>query len=861
DNPIVVENRSAGTTTWMHGPLNADDTNLQIKGYWSSTSVRPGDSITLFVTVTPAQTFTLDLFRMGWYGGAGGRQRLHLGPLDGITQRACVPDPQTGLIECGWTPTYALTIPADWTSGMYLGLLTNAAGYQNHVLFVVRDDRPAPYLYQMNIATDQAYNNFPNDGLTGKSLYSFNSFGPLTMSGETRAVKVSFDRPYADFGFKQIDTLEFIRWIEREGYDVTYSTSIDTHERGSALLQHRAFLSVGHDEYWSKEMRDAVEAARDAGVNLAFFAADAAAWQIRFEPSTAGVPDRVIAEYRSAALDPVQGPATTVRFRDPPLDRPEQTLVGVISEGMISGGTPLADYVVTNSSHWLYTGTGFHDGDTVPGIVGYEMDRFLTGYPAPAGTMRTLLSASPYTDFAGVSRVANSSIYRAPSGAWVFASGTIGWSRGLDGLWYQRADARIQRTARNLLDAFVNGPPVTSLQLAIDGPIRSTKPFPIVVVAIDAVGDVATRYDGTVHFTSSDTATGVSLPADATLANGRGGFAATLVTLGAQTITVSDSARGLATTAGLDVRPAPATHFVVTAPANATAGASFAFAVSAQSDTGSVDTDYAGVVHVTTSDPIAPSLPPDAMLSGGAGTFTVTLARAGAQTVTATDTANTTLTGQAPVAVRAAAASHLVLTTVATATAGATFTGTIAARDPFDNVDTAYAGTAHFTSTDTATGVVLPADAALANGAGTFSATLIRAGAQTITATDTAKPSITGGASLTVRAAPASRFAVTAPASTVAGTGFTLAVEARDPFGNVDTAYGGTLRFSSSDTAPQVVLPPYSPLVAGRGSFGATLVRAGSQTVTATDVASAGITGSATVAVAPAAAASLALDT
>src|SRR5437899_7739943 len=222
---------------------------------------------------------------MGWYQGLGGRLRLHTS-LTGISQTPCTPDATTGMIACSWSGTYSLTIPSDWVSGMYLGLLTNAAGYRNNTIFVVRDDRPAPFLYQQSVTTDQAYNNYPNDGRTGKSLYAFNSYGANTVSGQTRAVKVSFDRPYADSGTGNFVHWEinFIRWLERSGYDVTYSTDIDTHANGGELQNHKAFLSVGHDEYWSKEMFDAVEAARGVGVNLAFFGGDDVSVQVRCEP-------------------------------------------------------------------------------------------------------------------------------------------------------------------------------------------------------------------------------------------------------------------------------------------------------------------------------------------------------------------------------------------------------------------------------------------------------------------------------------------------------------------------------------------------------------------------------------------------
>ena len=108
--------------------------------------------------------------------------------------------------------------------------------------------------------------NYPNDNATGKSLYDYNGYGTATLTATARAVKVSFDRPYWGWGDGGFPTLEinFVRWLERSGYDISYSTDVDTHASGARLLNHKGFLSAGHDEYWSKPMRDAAEAARDA---------------------------------------------------------------------------------------------------------------------------------------------------------------------------------------------------------------------------------------------------------------------------------------------------------------------------------------------------------------------------------------------------------------------------------------------------------------------------------------------------------------------------------------------------------------------------------------------------------------------
>ena len=880
DNPVVVENQQAGSTGWQINPrMIADDATGQIKGYASLTSVSPGQSITFYVTVNPAQTYSIDVYRIGWYSGMGGRLRLHVSGQNGIQQSACTPNATTGLIACGWTPSYTFTVPADWTSGIYYTLLTNAAGYQNSIIFAVKDGRPAAFVYQQAVNTYQAYNNYPDDHVNGKSLYSFNSYGANTISGTTRAVKVSFDRPYSGEGSMYFFTFEInlVRWLEKNGYDVTYTTDVDTDANDGSLASHKGFLSAGHDEYWSKGMYDAALAARNAGVNLAFFGANAVYWQARYEASAGGAAKRILVCYKDPSTDPVRDATTTVQFRDPLVNRPEQTLMGVMfrDEVPFSAPDPVtgnyvpnnSPYVVTNSSHWLYAGTGFKDGDSVPKLVGYEMDRYDSSFPGPTGaTQWTFLSNSPYTgEFYGA-EYAQSSIYQAPSGAWVFASGTMSWSWGLDNYWYTYADPRIQRATANLLNAFLNGAPKTVHDLKVTAPANAAvgQAFTVGVTAEDASGSPVTTYTGTVHFATSDTGSGVVLPADSTLTNGQGSFSVTLATTGPQTITVSDAANSFSTTASVTVAAAvgPANHLVLATTATPTAGAAFSFTVTAQDSAGNTDTGYAGTVHFTSTDTSTGTvLPANATLTNGQGTFSATLFVAGAQTITATDTATASITGALNVSVRPAAASKLALTTGgAYPTAGTPLSFTATALDQYGNTDTAYAGTVHFTSSDTSTGVALPADATLTNGQGTFSATLIRAGVQTITATDNATASITGVLTVTVRAASATKFAASASTTTpTAGAAFSVTLKAQDQYGNTDTAYAGRAHFTSSDTSSGVVLPADSSLTNGQGTFSVTLTKAGAQTVTATDTATASITGSVSVTVKPGAAASLTL--
>jgi uncharacterized repeat protein (TIGR01451 family) len=267
-------------------------------------------------------------------------------------------------------------------------------------------------------------------------------------------------------------------------------------------------------------------------------------------------------------------------------------------------------------------------------------------------------------------------------------------------------------------------------------------PFNFTVQAL-AFNDTPTiLYDRIIHFTSTDPS--AVLPPDSTLTDGVGTFQATLNTVGAHTITATDTIASLMTNTSnpINVSLAPATHFAFTVLPPATAGSAFNFTITALDQFNNPAPGYTGTVHFTSSDGSA-TLPIDATLTNGTGTFSATFRSAGPQTITATDTVTGTIIGtSSPATVMAAAATHLSVTAAAAVTQGAPFNFTVTALDTFNNPDTGYAGTLHFTSSDGA--AVLPANSTLTNGTGTFSATLNTAGAQTITATDTVNAGITG---------------------------------------------------------------------------------------------------------------------
>src|SRR3954471_976080 len=258
---VAAENRRPGSADWE---ISRPALHREIEGYASRTSVNGGEPIDLFVSTT-ATRYTIDVFRMGWYAGAGARRLA--GPIvrNGVAQDMPQPDAISGLVECAWRDPYRLETrdeSGSWPSGIYLARLTTlpprpaeraniAAGLQSFIVFVVRDDaRPSALLFQSSVTTFAAYNNWG-----GKSLYAFNC-------NNAPARKVSFDRPYAvnPYGVRLDGAGDFlrrweynaVRFLQREGYDVAYTTDVDTHERpvvsADAPRHHRVFLSVGHDE-------------------------------------------------------------------------------------------------------------------------------------------------------------------------------------------------------------------------------------------------------------------------------------------------------------------------------------------------------------------------------------------------------------------------------------------------------------------------------------------------------------------------------------------------------------------------------------------------------------------------------------
>jgi hypothetical protein len=391
---------------------------------------------------------------------------------------------------------------------------------------------------------------------------------------------------------------------------------------------------------------------------------------------------------------------------------------------------------------------------------------------------------------------------------------------------------------------------------AVSAPASASSggPFSVTVTAENGLGQIVPNYTGTIQFSSSDQT--ASLPASYAFTAGDAGAhtftnAVTLFKSGNQTVTVADTinapGRGTAT---VTVSAGTVSQLVVTAPAAETAGSAFVFTVTAEDNANNVVPSYTGTVQFASSDGLAALPGSYAFTTGnlGVASFAAVLYTAGSQTLTATDVANSSLTSSVSVTVNPGAATHLGVTAGTSQTAGAAFTVTVSALDAFGNTATGYTGTVQFSSTDTKPG--LPASYTFKstdNGVHAFTngTTLVTAGTQSITATDTSKGTITGAQTgIVVSPAAASKFLIIGPSSASKGAGFIITVKIVDKYGNIVTGYNGTITFSSSDNAAnRPANYQFTSADGGVHQFIFTLNTTGTQSITATDTANSGLTG------------------
>jgi len=522
-NPIVCENSKTGTDPSVWDISGAGDASIQ--GFATDISVNVGSTIG-FKVDTNAKAYTIDIYRTGYYGGLGARFITSV-PVTATlpqTQPQCLTDVTTELYDCGnWAVSASWAVPSTAVSGVYVARLHRAdLDDSSHITFIVRNDAShSAILFQTSDPTWQAYNTYG-----GSNFYQGAANG--------RAYKISYNRPFAtrdhangrDFYFAS--EYAMVRFLERNGYDVSYQAGVDTDRYGSLLMNHKVFMSVGHDEYWSGAQRANVEAARDAGVNLAFFSGNEIYWRTRYENAAAGSPDayRTLVSYKetwsNAKIDP--SPEWTGTWRDPRFapttagaGRPENGLSGTL---YMSNDSDLAVTVSAEEGKlrlWRNTTLGSLAAGTTAALaahtVGYESDEDLDNGARPAGLVHlsTTTGAVPQylQDFGSVTTAGTTThhltLYRAASGARVFSAGSIQWAWGLDQTHDGNgapADARMQQAMVNLL-ADMSSQPSTLMTGLVTATASTDTTGPTATITSPAAG--ATIPNGT-----SVTATGTA---------------------------------------------------------------------------------------------------------------------------------------------------------------------------------------------------------------------------------------------------------------------------------------------------------------------------------------------------------------
>lgn len=429
---IEAENRRPGTTDWQLTFVRSQNFRSEmIEGYCSRTSVRAGEKIDIHLSAKPADRVTIDVYRIGYYGGKGGRQVGRFGPFPVKTQRTPEAGPNR-LRECAWDIATTLTIPNDWVSGVYVGKLSCVSHrYQSYIIFVVRDDRAADVMFQTSDTTWQAYNKWPEKD----SMYDSDPpHRPVTAT-----TRVSYDRPYGKYP-QVVDSAlsqgsgEFLLWeyplcywLEQHGYDVTYTSNIDTHADAKGLARVKCFISVGHDEYWSLAMYDHVQAAIKNGLNVAFLCGNSVSFVVPLDlRNRQDRPHRLL--YRAGIFGGVR-PGWFDRI---PYWKTEPWETHGPSENLLIGARTMepangsGNWIAKNTRHWLFEGTGMKDGDIIPGLVGWEHH----GDPASIPGLEVVAEGhvekadgerSPYA----------ATIYPGPKNNWVFNAATSFWSMGL----------------------------------------------------------------------------------------------------------------------------------------------------------------------------------------------------------------------------------------------------------------------------------------------------------------------------------------------------------------------------------------------------------------------------------------------
>lgn len=544
-NPVACENSKTGSpaSAWDVGA--GEGTTIQ--GFADPFSVNLGGTVNLKIE-SPAKSYTIDIYRMGYYGGDGARLITSITPNISVSQHqpSCATNTATGLIDCSnWGVSASWTVPTNMVSGVYFAhvVRTDGTSDENQIPFVVRSDSShSGILFETDDETWQAYNSWGGNSLyTGTATDTLNRYTSLDGG---RAEQVSYDRPFntrfntpsgQDFFF--YGEFPMIEFLEENGYDVSYidQGTVAGASGASLIEQHKILLKSGHDEYWTASEVANVTAARNAGVNLAFFTGNEVYWKTRFASDAAGESNRTLITYKesldSAQTDPTDPPTWTGAWWDPrfspPADggRPQNALTGqvwTVNDGTSALTVPYQDSALR---FWRNTSVAnLQSGQTATltsETLGYEWDQDLDNGFRPAGefdlSSTTITAPEVVTDYqedlAQETLTHHLTLYRAASGALVFEAGTVQWAWGLNSNHdgdQPAVNTAMQQATVNLLADMGNVQP-TTLMLGLVAATQSSDSTPpsSSITSPSAGASLANGSTVTISGTATDSGGGV----------------------------------------------------------------------------------------------------------------------------------------------------------------------------------------------------------------------------------------------------------------------------------------------------------------------------------------------------------------
>ena len=545
-NPVACENQLPGTPQSVWDSGTTDDTYIQ--GFADPFSVNVGGSIN-FKIDTAASSYSVDIYRMGYYGGDGARLITSIPANISVSnsQPACNTNTVTGLVDCGnWGVSATWNVPSTAVSGVYFAHIYTANDtHENQIPFVVTNNAStSKIVFMTSDETWQAYNDWG-----GYSVYTGNATGsPWCCSAldPGRATQVSYNRPFAtrydntggqDFFFSmEFPTIEF---LEEQGYDVSYTSEANVSAPGGAsmLEQHKAFLNAGHSEYWDSGARANLTAARNAGVSVALFTGNTMWWKTRWANSQYGNEAyRTLITYKesldSVQSDPDDPPTWTGDWRDPRFTasgddggQPENALTGQLwlvnccsyAYKVPSNYSKLALWKNTAVANLAAGGTYTSPNDET---LGYEWDSDVDNGFRPAGEIdmsktcedvsQALLTVSE--DIGPANECNSFTLYKASSGALVFDAGTVQWAWGLNNNHdgdENGTDPAIQQATVNLL-AMMGVQPTTLMSGLVAGTAPAdTAPPTSTITSPSAGATIANGSTVTISGTATDSGGGV----------------------------------------------------------------------------------------------------------------------------------------------------------------------------------------------------------------------------------------------------------------------------------------------------------------------------------------------------------------